>query len=179
MPWTLQDQTRAETESAQNVHDVNKKFFEWLNAVRSGKPVFGTDHAALKESIRLWNLNLERLKSSSDAISSNESVMDELGQLVAQLSEDKIVLQKLQEEATTASNQSSSVNPKIRQSPYTNILGLNRVFRPSTHFAILIASIVFGVLALVVLGYLVFKVSSSGKAVYDSPIRGGAVGRTK
>jgi len=173
MQWTAQDQIKAETEAAESLHDAQKKNEEWLNAIRSGKPIFGTEHAALKESLRQWNTRIDHLKSRSDAITSNESVMDSLGQLVSKLAEERATFRTLSEEVTTSTEQASSVNPKIRQSPYTNILGLNRIFRPSTQFGILIASIVFGILALIAMGYLVYIVSFTGKVVYDSPIQGG------
>ena len=173
MQWTAQDQAKAEAEAAENLQDARAKYEEWQNAIRSGKAIFGTEHAALKESLRLWNTRIDHLKSRSDAITSNESVMDGLGQLVSKLAEDRTIFNTLTEEAATRTDQANSVNPKIRQSPYTNILGLNRIFRPSTQFGILIASIVFGILALIALGYLVYIVSFTGKVVYDSPIQGG------
>lgn len=171
MPWTAEDQTRAEAEAASNKGGYIQRLEAWENAVRSGK-TFGTEHTALKEHIRLWHQNLEHLKSQSDAIMSNDSVMDDLGQLVTRLAEDKALFDKLTVEAGTRTNQADSVNPKIRPSPYTNILGLNRVFRPSAQFGILIASIVFGILALAILGYIVYVVQTNESPVLSS-IRGG------
>jgi len=45
------------------------------------------------------------------------------------------------------------VNPKITQSPYVNILGLRRNFRQSTRVGLIVASSIFGALALGMLGY--------------------------
>ena len=171
MPWTAENQKQAEAEATTNLKGYIQRIQAWENAVRSGKP-FGTEHAALKEHIRLWHQNLEHLKSQSDAIVSNDSVMDDLGQLVTRLAEDKAEFDKLTVEAGTRTNQADSVNPKIRSSPYTNILGLNRIFRPSAQFGILIASIVFGILALAVLAYIVYVVQTNESPVLSS-FRGG------
>jgi hypothetical protein len=100
--------------------------------------------------------------------------MDELGQLVTRLADDKVLFDQLSAEAGTRTNQSDTVNPKIQPSPYTNLLGLQRIFRQSTQTGILIASIIFGILALAVLGYLVYIVQVTGAVVRSSPIVGGS-----
>ena len=176
MPWTSKDQERAAAEANEYRVGFNQKFADWENAIRSGKPAFGTEHAALKEFLRRWHQSLEHLKSQSDAITSNDSVMDELGQLVTRLAEDKALFDKLSTEAGTRTDQADSVNPKVRPSPYTNILGLNRIFRQSAQFGIMIASIVFGILALAVLGYIVYIVRTTGtgnSVVLSAPMSGG------
>lgn len=174
MPWTAQNQQQAEAEAAAYKAGYATKMADWQNAIRSGKPIHGTEHAALKEYIRQWQQNLEHLKSQSDAITSNEPVMDELGQLVTRLADDKVLFDQLSAEAGTRTNQADSVNPKIQPSPYTNMLGLQRMFRQSTQTGILIASIVFGILALAVLGYIVYIVQVTGAVVRSSPTVGGS-----
>ena len=51
------------------------------------------------------------------------------------------------------------------------------MFRSSTRFGILIASIVFGVLALGTLGFLIYQIVTSGNIIPPSYIQGGS-GRT-
>jgi hypothetical protein len=174
MPWTAQNQQQAETEAAAYQTGFATKMADWQNAIRSGKPIHGTEYAALKEYIRQWQQSLEHLKSQSDAITSNDSVMDELGQLVTRLADDKVLFDQLSAEAGTRTDQADSVNPKIRASPYTNMLGLQRIFRQSTQTGILIASIIFGILALAILGYIVYIVQVTGAVVRASPIVGGS-----
>ena len=175
MPWTEQNQKDAENEANGYFQEFMEKWEAWKNVVQSGAPNSG--QAAVEDVVRRWQQSLASLQNQSDAITSNDSVMDELGQLAAQVAEEKATLRKLRSEAGTRMDQADSVNPKIRSSPYTNLLFLDRVFRDSTRFWILIASIVFGVLALCALGYLVYQIVMSGSLVPMQYIQGGS-GRT-
>ena len=93
---------------------------------------------------------------AASAMSGDESGLNALSQRAADLMEQRSVLAKLQSERVTRDGQADSVNPKTMPSPYTNILGLQRTFRPSVRQGIIIASIVFGVIALAVLGYIIY-----------------------
>ena len=96
---------------------------------------------------------------------SDQGVMDMLGAMVAEVEEQKQILESLQSEAGTRGGQADSLNPKVRPSPYTNILGLQRTFRTGTRTGILILSIVIGALSLATLGYLVYNVITRQSAI--------------
>jgi len=158
MPWTAQNQADAEQRSASLRKEYAEKMEAWKNITMSSDPRAVANQAAVAEVLDRWQKSLNALQSQSDHIMSNENLMDGLGQLATQVAEEKVTLQKLRNEAGTRSDQADSVNPKIRGSPYTNILGLNRTFRGTTRSGILAASIVFGALSLSALGYLVYGV---------------------
>lgn len=130
----------------------------WRDMTMNADARATTAQAAVADVIDRWQKSLNSLQAQSDHIMSNENLMDGLGQLATKMAEEKVNLQKLRGEAGTRSNQADSVNPKIRGSPHTNILWLNRTFRDSTRSGILAASIVFGTLSLGALGYLVYSV---------------------
>lgn len=165
MRWTESDHRGAEQESEQYAAEFNEKWMAWKNAVQSGAPTAANNQAVVEEVVRRWRQNVALLRQKSDDIMSNENLMDDLGQLATQVADEKVTLHRLRGKAVTRGDQADSVNPKVRASPYTNLLGLNRVFRDSTRFSILIASIVFGVLSLGSLGYLVYRITASGALV--------------
>lgn len=177
MPWTAQQQAEADAEVAAFIIEFDEKWLAWRAAIQSGVPTASTGQAAVEDVVRRWQQSLAQLKGQSDIIMSNDNTMDELGQLAVQVAEEKNTLRKLRSEAGTRTDQADSVNPKSRASPYTNLLGLDRVFRSSTRFGILIASIVFGVLALGTLGFLIYQIVTSGNIIPPSYIQGGS-GRT-
>jgi hypothetical protein len=158
MSWSAEQQTEAEAGAARFAAEFREKMEAWTSAVRSGAPTASTSKAAVEDVVRRWRQHLGGLQTQSDIIFGNGTAMDELGQLATQVAEEKEVLQRLRSEAGTRSRQVDSLNPKARPSPYTNILGLNRIFRDSTRNGILIASIVFGALSLSALGFLVYNV---------------------
>ena len=160
MSWNDQMQKDAEKTRMDYTTEFSDKLGAWINAVKSG--VEGNGLAAVEDVLRRWRQSVAQLQSQSDVILSNDNIMEELSTLASQVASEKATLAKLKGEAVTRTDQADSVNPKIRGSPYTNILGLQRQFRSSTRFAILIASIVFGVLALCVLGFLVYRVVQTG-----------------
>ena len=156
MPWTPQNQTDAEARAASFATEYDDASTAWLNAIRSGaSPVAAKGR--VDDVITRWQASVSALENQSDVIMSDQGTMDSLGQLATQLAEEKAVLAKLRGEAVTRGDQADSVNPKTRASPYTNILGLRRTFRESTRFGILIASILFGILALGALGFLGYR----------------------
>ena len=176
MPWTDQNQRDAEQEAAGFEAELNEKWAAWANGLVAGNP--GSGQAAVEDVIRRWRKSLEALKGQSDAIMSDDSVLDSLGQLANQVADEKRTLAKLRSESGTREEQSDSVNPKVRPSPYTNILGLQRTFRSSTRFSILIASIVFAVLAICAVAYLAYRVVSSGELVPMGYIAAGGARRS-
>ena len=157
--------------------EFGEKWMVWRSAIQSGAPTAATAQAAVEDVVRRWQQSLTQLQGQSELIMSNDTTMDELGQLAVQVAEEKNTLRKLRSEAGTRADQADSVSPKVRASPYTNLLGLDRVFRDSTRFGILIASIVFGVLALGTLGFLIYQVVVSEST--PSYISSGGGARTK
>lgn len=110
--------------------------------------------AATENVLRQWRADLEKLR---DQISIKDgAVLDKLHIQVGEITEQKAVLKELQSRHGTAAEQASIVEPKARSSPYTNLLGLERVFKPSTRIHLIIAAVLFAVLALILLGWLVY-----------------------
>jgi hypothetical protein len=158
MPWTAQHQTDAEQRAEKFRQEYVEKMNLWYNSIWSSDTQVAAKQAAVNDVIDRWQKSLNSLQAQSNQIMSNENLMDGLGQLATKMAEEKVTLQKLRGEAGTRDNQADSVNPKVRGSPYTNILWLNRTFRESTRSGILAASIVFGALSLSALGFLVYNV---------------------
>jgi len=178
MGWNAVNQQAAEDEAAGFMTEFNEKWEAWHNGILSGSP--GAGQAAVEDVVRRWQQSLLKLQGQSEAILSNDNAMEELGQLAVQVVEEKATLRRLRGEAITRADQSDSVNPKVRASPYTNLLGLERVFRSSTRVGLVIASIVFGVLALGTVGFLVYRIWGNGLVPASYIQAGGSVtGRTK
>ena len=156
MAWSKEDQQRAQETSYRLQDEYNKAMAAWKNMALGGG---SQGQAVVDDVLRRWRQHLEALKQQSDNVMGNETVIDNLGRLATQLAEEKETLTRLRNEELTRSDQASSVNPKIRGSPYTNILGLQRTFRPSTRTAIVIVSIIFCVMALCAIAFFVFQIS--------------------
>ena len=154
MGWTSDQQNTAQTTAANFLTEYQTANTAWQNAIQAGNPA--QNEAAVQDVLRRWRAFTQNLREQSDDAVANEAVMDVLGALVAERAELQQTLTQLESEAGTRANQADSLNPKPRQSPYTNILGLQRVFRESTRTAIFWASVVFAMLALLVLAYLIY-----------------------
>jgi hypothetical protein len=171
MLWTAANQQAAQTKLSEFSSEFNTAVEAWRNAVQSGAP--GQTEAATQDVLRRWREYIELLKVQSDGAVANEGIMDGLSTLVDQLNQEKSVLAKLQSEAGTRTDQADTVNPKVRNSPYINILGLQRLFRSSTRTSILIAAIIFAVLAIAVIGFLVYRVVVTGQVYVPGYQMGG------
>jgi hypothetical protein len=166
MPWTAEQHAIANQRLATFVTDYNTASGAWEQAVQGGTG--GQGEAATQEVLRRWRQFSHELENAADmATSGSDGVMTVLHGIVESLEEEKAVLKGLRSEAGTRSDQADSLNPKVRPSPYVNILGLQRTFRDSTRVGILIASIVFGVLALAVLGYLVYRIVFAAQGAFN------------
>jgi len=175
MPWTVEDQKRAEQKNTAFQQEFNTRLNGWKDAMAAGAP--GQGQAAVEDTLTRWRAHMQSLQSSSESLVGNESLIDTVGVLATQVADEQAVLTKLRSESGTRANQADTVNPKIKGIPATNILGLNRVFRSSTRLALLIASIVFGVLAAVALGYFVYAsgvVPYVGNGFQSSSMSGGS-----
>lgn len=160
MSWSIERQNAAQQTISEFAQEYQDKMAQWQNAVQGGQSTQG--EAAVQDVLRRWRQFTIDLQSQSTAATQNQAVMDILAQLVNDVAEQKKILAELESEAVTRVDQADSLNPKVRNSPYTNILGLQRTFRDSTRTAILIASVIFGVLALGVLSFLIYQIMVSG-----------------
>ena len=119
---------------------------------------------------RSFNENLSTVLHEQDS-----SVIDTIGPLAEQVVEQKQILQELKTVAGTRDNQVSSLNPKSTPSPYVNLLGLQRTFRPGTRTAILWVGVFFGFLTLCVISAMIFMFVTRG-IVATPVLTGGARG---
>lgn len=155
MPWTQEMHTTAQARLDRLSQEYQTAMTAWQNGVQAGNPA--QYEAQVQDILRRWRQFTNDLRSQSEAATANQGVMDLLGQLVAEVGDQQQTLVRLRSEAGTRADQADSLNPKVRPSPYTNILGLQRTFRESTRTTIFWVAIVFGALALGVLGYLGVK----------------------
>jgi hypothetical protein len=156
MPWTADQQTGATAKVAAFEAEYATAIAAWQNNVQAGSQ--GQYEAQVQDILRRWRQFTSDLQEQSSMALADQGVMDMLGVMVAEVEEQKQILERLRSEAGTRGDQADSLNPKVRPSPYTNILGLQRTFRSGTRTGILIASIVIGALALAALSFLVYTV---------------------
>lgn len=164
MPWSAAYQSEGEAKAAEFQREYAAALEAWRSSLLSGQ---GAQNGAArtKDVVFRWQSFVNTLQANSSAMLSSENTMESLGLLASQISDEKAHLARLRNKATTRLDQADSVNPKIRGSPYTNILGLHRTFRESTRFGLLMASIAFGVGALGAVGVFVADVFVSGHPV--------------
>jgi len=155
MSWTQADQDAATAALVSHTEQVNAAYEAWINSLQSGQQ--NQSQAALEEALRQWRVSIQQLRAQSDTLANNAGRIDMMEAIVKEISDQKTILKRLKSEAVTRGDQSQSVNPKITASPYTNLLGLQRTFRPATRTALLIVSIVFAVLTAAVGGWLVYS----------------------
>lgn len=153
--WTDELHTNAETQMSGFAAEFADAITAWKSAAAAGNSDQG--QARVDDVLRRWRDFTERLQTGSLLATADGSVMDRLTSRLAEVSELRDTLSNLEARVRTRTEQVTSVNPKLTASPYINLLGLQRVFRDNTRTGILIASIVFGVLAVGVLGFLVFR----------------------
>jgi hypothetical protein len=110
---------------------------------------------------------------SSELFEQDSSVINTLGPLADQVVEQKEILKKLQGIAGTRGEQAGSLNPKSAPSPYVNLLGLQRTFRPGTRTAILWAGVFFGFLTLCVLSAMIYMFVTRGFVATPVMVGGG------
>jgi hypothetical protein len=152
MPWTQEMHTAAQARLDGISQEYQTALTAWQNGVQAGTPA--QYEAQVQDILRRWRQFTNDLRAQSEAATANQGVMDLLGQLVSEVGDQQQTLGRLRSEAGTRADQADSLNPKVRPSPYTNILGLQRTFRESTRTAIFWIAILFGALAVSVIGYL-------------------------
>jgi hypothetical protein len=153
MPWTKEMHEKAQARLNGFAQEFQGAIASWQNGVQAGQPA--QYEAQVQDILRRWRQFTNDLRAQSETATANQGVMDLLGQLVAEVGEQQQVLARLRSEAGTRGDQADSLNPKVRPSPYTNILGLQRTFKESTRTAIFWIAIVFGALTLGVIGFMV------------------------
>jgi hypothetical protein len=171
MPWTAEQQEAAKAQVAAFEAEYDKAIGDWSNNVQAGTQ--GQFEAQIQDILRRWRQFTSDLQEQSSIALADQGVMDMLGVMVAEVEEQKQILERLRSEAGTRGDQADSLNPKVRPSPYTNILGLQRTFRSGTRTGILIISIIVGALALAALSYLVYTALTrqSASATLESAAR--------
>lgn len=152
----------------QKLDEFSAEFAEaqegWRNAIAAGTGA-AIAQTRTEDVLRRWRAFTNNLERQTESVIAQEGIMQQLSDLMTEAEEQRSVLARLQSEAGTRTDQADSLNPKVRSSPYTNIMGLQRTFRSGTRTAILIAAVVFAVLAAAVLAYLVWRVVSGGALV--------------
>lgn len=179
MPWTVDNQEIAK----KHLQDLSGEYWTayavWQQAVvdavrEPAQSKVGAAVANVQNKIQAWRSFVRELQESSNEAVAHGDVLTDLNALAAEVAEQKETLKKLRSEAGTREEQSDSLNPKVKPSPYVNILGLSRTFRDNTRFGILMASIVFGVLCLgliVALAYISMQKLAASQPTVQSQIQ--------
>jgi hypothetical protein len=162
--WTKELQREEEAKTAAFAAEFRAAMEVWKNQVQSGQPDAGKAIAA--SVLERWRGNRVGLQNRAEQVNDNGNTA-EIEVLIGEVIEHRMQLDKLRDEAGTRVDQASSVNPKVRPSGYTNILGLNRIFRSSTWWTLLTASVIFGALSAAMLGFIGYQFYSgtSNRAV--------------
>jgi hypothetical protein len=166
--WSNADQVAATATLAAIVVKFDAAYEAYINPVT---PISGP---ALKQAVlnvlAEWREFNQRL--STTLYEQDSSVIDTIGPLAEEVAEQKQVLQRLQRTAVTRNDQASVLNPKASPSPYVNILGLQRTFRPNTRSALLWVAVAFGFLTLCVLSAMIFMFVTRGIVATPSMVGG-------
>jgi hypothetical protein len=166
--WSNADQVAATATLAAIVVKFDAAYEAYINPVT---PISGP---ALKQAVlnvlAEWREFNQRL--STTLYEQDSSVIDTIGPLAEEVAEQKQVLQRLQRTAVTRNDQVSVLNPKASPSPYVNILGLQRTFRPNTRSALLWVAVAFGFLTLCVLSAMIFMFVTRGIVATPSMVGG-------
>jgi len=140
--------------------DYTVAYDAWISAVVAAgldptkASAVGPAKTAVDSVLAKWR---KEVRSLSDSITNDSNTLDELSRLSSQVATERDNLRQLISKQGTRIQQVGSVNPKVTASPYVNIIGLRRNFRQSTKVGLIIASGVFGFLALGLLGYIGYK----------------------
>jgi hypothetical protein len=160
MPWTKEKQAQAEMDTmtfAGEFHVAYELLKEKISTGASDDEVMAL-FIAVSEVLRRWRAHSDSLQTEV----MDPAYLDELQRNLVELGDQRGILARLESEAGTRTDQAASVNPKVTQSPYTNILGLQRIFRAETRTGLLVAGIVFAVLAVAGLAFLVVRFVMGG-----------------
>ena len=162
--WTPAQQTDAEAQFAGLITKFETAYEQYIHEYPSTKQPLLNILAEWRD----YNTTL-----SAQLFEQDTSVIDTLGPLAEQVVEQKEILKKLRGVAGTRDEQVDSLNPKSAPSPYVNLLGLQRTFRPGTRTAILWAGVFFGFLTLCVLSAMIFMFVTRGFVATPVMVGGG------
>jgi hypothetical protein len=173
MPWTKAKQETAEQDTLAFAAEYVGAFNAVKEKISTGAsdPEVLAAYTAVSEVLRRWRAQSDALQSEV----SNSAQLDQMQVKLAELTGQREILARLESEAGTRGNQAASVNPKVTASPYTNILGLQRTFRSATRSGLMVAGIVFAVLAVAALVFLAVRLLMAGgvPSAYTSMSGGG------
>jgi hypothetical protein len=160
MPWTKDKQAKAELDTMAFAGEYATAFHTVKEKISTGAPdpEILAAYTVATEALRRWRAHSNTLENEV----MNSEHLDQLQVKLVELVEQREILARLESEAGTRSDQAASVNPKVTPSPYTNILGLQRTFRSQTRTGLMIAGIVFAVLAVAALVFLVVRLFLAG-----------------
>jgi hypothetical protein len=172
--WSDDDEQTSRAQLTELEADYDAAYSKWQGAVASGSSdvSVATLKLYVQQSLEKWRAYVERLRGRSDAIVANEGTMNRLFALVTDAKDQESILASLRGESVTRADQAYTVNPKTRQTPYSNILGLRRIFRESTRTILFYVSLVFAVLAIATVGYMAYAVYIAGGVAVESAYRG-------
>lgn len=156
------------TESIKAFDDRYKELFAAAQGATSS--TLASSRTNLQNHLDTWNAAVQ------EAVRRSQADITKVSEKAATLAESQQTLQDLLAKQGTRDEQASSVNPKVTQSPYVNILGLRRNFRQNTRVGLIVASVAFGVLALGALGYYITRSISEKTAMNPSALLQGQVG---
>jgi hypothetical protein len=179
--WDAHKQSKAQEDFERAVAGFAAAIEAWRNALQTGNTTQATiAEAAVEEVLRNWRQEITILRERVQGAGTSEhDSIDQLSQRVQDLTEQRALLANLQSQQVTRDEQATSVNPKTVPSPYTNVLGLQRTFRNSVRQGIIIAAIVFGLVALGVLGYVIYAmvvIPAADRTAYGAGPIGGMSG---
>jgi hypothetical protein len=171
MSWTKEKQTQAEMDTMAFAMEFHGAFDTVKQKISNG----ATDDDVMASYIAVSEV-LRRWRAHSDSLQNevlDSSHIDEFQRKLTELAGQQEILARLESEAGTRADQAVSVNPKVTQSPYTNILGLQRTFRGPTRTTLMIVGIVFAVMAVLGLGALVYRLVVTRGEILTTFQRGG------
>lgn len=168
MPWSIEQQTKYSNDLDKLVLEYANAYRTWTNTIKDSardpslQPEANRAAAQVSSILQKMRVYVNELKNTSSEAVSQEDILQKINDLATHIAEEKIKLAKLRSESGTRDQQAKSLNPRSTPSPYTNILGLNRIFRDSTRFTIMILSILFGAFSLGLILYLIYTIVSPG-----------------
>jgi hypothetical protein len=160
MSWSADKLQKAEIDTLGFFGEFETTYTAVKEKISTGAPDADVlaGYVAVSEVLRRWRAHSETLQNAV----TDSNHIDGLQRKLVELADQREILARLESEAGTRTNQATSVNPKVTASPYTNILGLQRTFRSPVRTGLLIAGIVFAVIAVAALVFLGVRLVIAG-----------------
>ena len=185
MPWSVEQQTKYSNDLDALVSEYANAYRTWTNTIKDSardpslQPEANRAAAQVSSILQKMRQYVNELKNTSSEAVSQGDILQKINDLATHIAEEKIKLAKLRSESGTRDQQAHSLNPRSTPSPYTNILGLHRIFRDSTRFTIMILSILFGAFSLGLILYLIYTLVSPGLSSSQNQNQGIAIGGSR